>query len=668
MQIAPLPPPPPAETIVVTGRSLAEPAAPSGVTIFDERDLRLSPATRLDQLLKQTAGFQLFRRSDSASAHPTSQGFTLRALGGNAASRALLILDGVPQADPFGGWINWPAYDPLALAEVRITRGGGSVAHGPGALAGTIVMDSAATDGLAATLEAGSRAAVEGRLLAGGEVGATRLLLSAHGARGDGFIPVAASSRGPADRAAPYRSAGGRLRLLAPLPGSAELQLNLSGFTDRRERGVQFTDNRTDGADASARLVGRSAVAWSVLAYGQWRAFESSFASVNSGRTAATRVSLQHDVPGRAAGWSAEVRPQFGPVQLRLGTDGRLMRGRSEEFASYVAGNPTRERRSGGRSGHTGIFADASTSAGPVRLNAAARIDHWRISGGFLREEILATGATPTDARHATRHGWLPTARLSAELPVDERLSLRAAAYTSWRLPTLNELFRPFRAGSDATAANPELDPERLRGAELGLEWSGGPFDLSVTAFANRLANPIANVTLGSGPGQFPGVGFVPAGGAFRQRRNLDAIRATGVEATGNWRSGLWSASLSGSFTRARVNTGGPAEPLDGFRPAQTPPVLLAASLSWEKDRRAASVAARFTGAQFEDDLNERRLSSALTFDALAAWPLTRTLQLSARAENLLDERVVAGIAENGTVERATPGTLWIGLRYSGGR
>ena len=75
------------------------------------------PAHELDQILKQVPGVQLFRRSDSTSGHPTSQGVTLRALGGNASSRALLILDGVPQADPFGGWVNWPAYDAAGLQE-----------------------------------------------------------------------------------------------------------------------------------------------------------------------------------------------------------------------------------------------------------------------------------------------------------------------------------------------------------------------------------------------------------------------------------------------------------------------------------------------------------------------------------------------------------------------
>src|SRR5829696_7813171 len=131
--------------IVVTGRGL-DPGRGEDVydlvTIGRER-LAASASNRLEDLLRDVPGFHQFRRSDARSANPTSQGATLRALGGNASSRALLILDGVPQTDPFGGWISWPAYDPQRLARARITRGGGAVVNGPGALAGTIELESA---------------------------------------------------------------------------------------------------------------------------------------------------------------------------------------------------------------------------------------------------------------------------------------------------------------------------------------------------------------------------------------------------------------------------------------------------------------------------------------------------------------------------------------------
>ena len=132
---AALPLPPPA--IIITGKALPEAGSERVYAIerIGTRQIGQAPSHELDQLLKDIPGVQLFRRSDARSGHPTSQGVTLRALGGNASSRALLVLDGVPQADPFGGWVNWPAYDPSGLAEIRVVRGGGSVANGPGALA-----------------------------------------------------------------------------------------------------------------------------------------------------------------------------------------------------------------------------------------------------------------------------------------------------------------------------------------------------------------------------------------------------------------------------------------------------------------------------------------------------------------------------------------------------
>src|SRR3982750_2687422 len=137
-------PEPLSQPIIVTARALPDPEAERAylVDTIDGRRLKNSPSTQLDQILKDIPGLQLFRRSDARSGHPTSQGVTLRALGGNASSRALLVLDGVPQADPFGGWVNWPAYDPEDLAGIRLIRGGGSVANGPGALAGTIETSS----------------------------------------------------------------------------------------------------------------------------------------------------------------------------------------------------------------------------------------------------------------------------------------------------------------------------------------------------------------------------------------------------------------------------------------------------------------------------------------------------------------------------------------------
>ncbi|HEY7006326.1 MAG TPA: TonB-dependent receptor, partial [Sphingomicrobium sp.] len=553
-----LPPePPPQAAIIITGKALPEAKAERvyDVQRISRRQIAQSPTHELDQLLKDVPGLQLFRRSDARSGHPTSQGVTLRALGGNASSRALLVLDGVPQSDPFGGWVNWPAYDPADLAEVRVVRGGGSVANGPGALAGTIEMTSRSDGGASGEIDGGSRDSLEARGRLGVSAGGGLLTISGRGERSDGFVPVTEATRGPADERAPYREWSGRSRWVAPVGGATELQASLAGFHDWRTRGTDFTENRTNGADASLRLVSRGSWQWSALAYWQWRNLLSSFASVTAGRAEANRVSLQYSVPSQALGGSVEVRPPLPDgIELRLGADTRRTRGESRELFSYVDGEPTRRRAAGGESWTVGAYAEASADLGRATLTGGARIDRWSIDDGHLFEQAIASGAVLTDTRDPSRGGWLPTARGGVTVPIASGLRLRSAAYLGWRMPTLNELFRPFRAGLDATAANPDLDPERLAGAEAGVEYDRGPLHLSLTGFVNRLRDAIANVTLGHGPGVFPGVGFVPAGGTYLQRQNVDAVQVRGIEASAEWSRGPWSARAGASLTHARMS------------------------------------------------------------------------------------------------------------------
>lgn len=662
--------PAPTADIVVTGRGLG---AAAGEEVFDavviERErLDGSASGRLEEVLRDVPGFQLFRRSDSRSANPTSQGATLRALGGNASSRVLLVLDGVPQTDPFGGWISWPAYRTERLGEARVTRGGGSGVHGPGALAGTIELASAAPEDLRGPrgrIAYGSRDGLDAQAGIGLPLGGGFLSVSGGWARGDGFVPVVREQRGPADRPSPYEQMSLAVRGVAPLGGGTELQASGLVFSDERERGTALSDIRASGADASLRLVGRR---WTALAYVQTRDFYNSFASVSLGRTTAARTAEQLSVPATGLGARIEARPKLGrEIELRLGGDWRMTEGETRELFSFVAGAGTRGRVAGGRTGTLGGFAEAAWTGKGLTFTAGGRLDRWTIARGRLHERVLATGATLTDTRFRDRSGWEPTGRTGIAWRASDGLTLRAAAYLGWRLPTLNELYRPFRVGLDATAANAGLAPERLRGIEAGIDWRPAPgARIGLTAFSNRLKGAIANVTLGRGPGVFPGVGFVAAGGDYRQRANLDSIQARGLELEVRYARGPWTASGGWSRVDPDVEASGPALALDGLRPAQTPRHSLTSTLGWREGGARASVTARYTGAQYEDDLNRQRLPGAFTLDAVGLLPIARRLAIEARAENLTNARVLAGISGDGIQERATPRTFWIGLRFGG--
>ena len=648
------------ETIVVTGRGLDTEQSLTATRTIERAEIERAASGRTEDVLRNVAGLASFRRSDSRSAHPTSQGLTLRGLGGNAASRVALSLDGVPQADPFGGWIAFSALDAHAIGRIRVTRGGGMEA-----VAGTIDIDSRApTAGLSADADvfAGSRAALDARLLAGTTWGGGFASVSASGARSDGFVPIVAADRGLADRRAPYRQSAARARLVQALGGETEAQVNFSAFADRRTRGTDFSDNRQRGSDGSLRLVGKGATPWSALAYFQKRRFDSEFAAVALGRNSAS-LTLDQRVP--ATGWGArvEVAPKLGAIATRAGAEWRRVSGETDEDFRFVAGAPTRRREAGGRNDIAGLFAAADWSQGGWSVAGDVRADRWTMAEGWLIESDRS-GVLLANRRFARRSGWEGSGRFAIGREVGESLNLRAAAYRGWRLPTLNELYRPFRAGADATAANEALDPERLRGIEAGVDWA--PMrgaKVAATLFANRLNGAIANVSLGRGPGVFPGVGFVAANGVYRQRQNVDAIRTRGLEVDASWSSGPWHSSLSYALTSARVEADDAAFALDGKRPAQVARHSASASFGWVRGALGLDATARFIGRQFEDDNNRRALPAALTFDTSARFAVSRRLALEARAENLFDKQVLATLGNDGTRERALPRTLWLGLR-----
>ncbi len=655
-----------ADAIIVTGRL---PDAKSDATeVAASVMLTDAPGERLENALLTVPGLQQFRRSDARTANPTSQGVTLRGLGGNASSRALLFLDDVPQADPFGGWVSWPGYDALNLASVRVRKGGGQPSAGPGALAGVIELDSV-QNVKAANLSAayGSRDSIEARGRFATRLGTGSLTAAGSYARGDGFVPIIAAQRGAADRAAPYEQAGLALRMVAPLSASTELQANLRGFDDDRDRGFDFSDNRNSGVDASVRVVKRSGDwQWSATGYVQVRDFSSQFAAIAADRSAVTPTLDQFATPSTGLGLRFEIRPPVGErAELRLGGEWRRTIGETRENFTFVAGAPTRLRTAGGRTDSYGIFVEGSVEpADGLTLSGGGRIDRWQIERGF-RREVNIGGTVRSDDRFADRRDVEGTARVGLAWDWTNALTLKGSGYLGWRLPTLNELYRPFRAGADATAANEALTPERIKGAEATLDYDDGNIGLSATAFYNRLDNAIANVTLGQGPGLFPGVGFVAAGGTFRQRANLNAIVSKGVELDARVTLGQGlSARVSYALVDAKVRGAGAAAALDGLRPAQVPRHFASAAIDYDGDVLSGGVAVRYVGRQFEDDANVRRLKDALTMDARLATTIGRGLSVELRGENLFDTRVDAAISGTGVIERASPRTLWLGVRW----
>ena len=659
-----------AADIIVTALPVARGDAAYDIVVVSRERLVGSASNRIEDVLRDVAGFQQFRRTDSRTANPTSQGATLRALGGNASSRALVLLDGAPVADPFAGYIPWFALAPERLGNVRVTRGAGAGAFGAGALAGTIELqsaDAATLPGLQVGLDYGSREAVSASAVGSVQLGAGSASVFGRYDRGDGYVIIPKGQRGPADIAARYRQGSIGMHAAAPLSDDVQLLVNALGFSDQRVRGVDGNSTDIKGASTSVRLLGTGRWQWEALAYLQAMTFSNQVVALDATRTRATPSLDQYNTPATGIGGKLEVRPPIGGgIELRLGVDIRDEVGRTKERSRFLLGRFTRLRQGGGHNTVVGGYAEASaTPIERLTLTLGGRLDHWRIADGFLTE-VDAQTFVPTISSHpADRDRFEPTGRGGIAYDLTPALKLRAAAYHSYRLPTLNELYRPFRVGADATGSNAGLIPERLDGIEAGADFRPLPsLRLGITGFYNKLDNAIGNVTVGAGPGNFPEVGFVAAGGLYRQRRNLDAIVARGIEAEAHLGVGDLRFDGSYAYTHARVQASGIAAALDGRRPAQTPTHQASATAGWvPRPGALLSLTGRYVSGQTEDDLGVRQLDDAATLDAVIEVPLARGFSLSLRGENLTDTLIQSGVSTSGIVDRGTPRTLTIGLR-----
>src|SRR5579864_8598039 len=174
---------------------------PGSTILLSSTDVTATPALRVDDVLRQVPGFSLFRRSDSRTANASNQGVSLRGLGGTAASRALVLEDGLPLVDAFGGWVYWDRVPRSSLASVEVFRGGASNLYGSDALGGVVQFITRQPERPAFALETsyGNERTPDLSFWTGTRAGKWDLSLASEMFRTDGYIVVPTYQRGSVD-------------------------------------------------------------------------------------------------------------------------------------------------------------------------------------------------------------------------------------------------------------------------------------------------------------------------------------------------------------------------------------------------------------------------------------------------------------------------------------
>ncbi|WP_081465888.1 TonB-dependent receptor plug domain-containing protein [Stigmatella aurantiaca] len=672
--LVPEPPPPSSEEspspqgTVVTATRLPRPVrdVPATVIVLPRAEIDRSPSLTQDGLLRTVPSVATFRRTSSLVSDPTAQGLNLRGLAPSGVSRSLVLVDGVPANDPFGGWVYWRSLPRLGLDRVEVVPSGGSALYGSAALGGVVqlfsrpitvpLLEGDVAYGLLNTGQLSARGAHRW-----GPVGAaveTDLLTTR------GHPVVASAQRGAIDRSTPgnHATLNGRVEVEA----SPFLRLNarLSLFRENQNGGTTYTTARAESglASAGAQLATEEAGQFELQLFGRLQRFEQRRARVAADRSTEALSAIQ-EVPANEQGaslvWTGPSWTLGGTHVLTAGADVRRVEGTSDErlFVPNPSPSSTALRNAGGEQRFGGLFLQNLYTVTPaLEFMAALRWDAWQNVNGKSRLEQV--GGTVTPVRFEDRSEYQLSPRLGARLRPLEWLTLRASGYRSFRAPTLNELYRPFQVGTVLTAANERLRAERLVGGEAGAEVQG-PRGLTarVTGFWNTLEDPIINATLATP---------LPDGTA-RQRQNLGRARVRGLEASTDWRlARAWTVLLAYTFVDSEVRDAPGNEELVGKQLAQDPRHRGTALVTFdEPSLLTATVQLRVIGPQFEDDLNAREMGGYAVVDASVSRRLVRGLELFAAVENLFDREYLVGRAGVDTIGQ--PLLVRMGLRLRGG-
>ena len=633
-----------AQTVEVTAARtpLALDASASSVRTMSGAELREAPGFTLDDSLRQVAGFQLFRRTSSWVANPTTEGTSLRGLGSTAASRTLVLSDQVPLNDAYGGWIHWNEIPKLAMREVELMRGGASDLYGSSAIGGVIDVVPVVPERFDYAVNvagASEGTSIVDGLLTAGEGGWSGLAASSL-FRTDGYILTAPEFRGPVDVASNVHSQSGRVELRRSVGSDGDLFVRGNVLNEARSNGTPLQTNGTRlwryaaGGDWSAGDAGRILV----RVYGTDQSFRQSFSAINATRSSETLTSFHVD-PSQEVGGAAQWARSYRSLTLVAGGDVLDNRGTDLEELSQVSLS-ARQRGEG-------VYGEVLWQPSSWSIAFSSRFDHF---GSFDARQV---GGTPPTLPSIDENVFDP--RLGVVRKLGGGVSVTGSVFRAFRGPSMNELYRQGQVGQQITLPNASLRSERATGFEAGALVDARRLgSVRGSYFWTQVNRPVAAVTLSSTPTT-----------TLLQRENLGQLESRGL--TAEWEvKPVDFLTVTGGYQYAvSTVTQFQADPaLVGNWTPEVPRNSATLQVRFERQRLGdVSVDLRTSGRQYDDQANQFELAGYAQVDLYGEHVFGRRWRAYSSVQNLTNQPVQAGRTPILTL--GAPRTVTVGLRVN---
>jgi outer membrane receptor protein involved in Fe transport len=640
----------PLESVTVTAyRSpLASGDSPASTRLLTTEQLRRTAGISLDDKLRQVPGFELFRRTSSLVANPTTEGVSLRGLGSTAASRSLVVFDEIPIDDPFGGWIHWEELPALSIHSIELVRGGASDLYGSSAIGGVISIVPVKPDvsRFQLSTSGGSEATTDDSVLGVLKLGKWSGLATGQVIATDGYILTAPSVRGPIDQPSNVHAQNALTEFDRGLSHDGRVFLRGSVLNEDRHNGTPIQINSTrlwryaGGADWSNLVV---------RLYGDNEHYSQTFSSINASQTAETLTRIGKDPAdelGAAGHWT---QPVGTHLLFLAGADIHDVRAADYEtnfpLSRGFLNTTARQRQSG-------VYGEVLYTPLEWTLSGSARVDHFSNFDAFQ----FKTATAPANLPQLNQTVFDPRIGITRRLTTN--LALNASAFRAYRGPTENELYRTGQVGSQITEPNPDLRSERATGWETGVHTDLPRIGstVRVSYFWTQINRPITALTLSTTPTS-----------ELLKRENLGQIESRGVSLDFAARPASWVGIQGGyQYADATVTSNAQEPSLVGKWIPQVARNMATAQLTLTRRRWGLlSLQERASGRQFDDDANQYLLHSYFRFGAYASHNFGHHLEAFAAGDNLFDRSIQAG--KTPLLTLASPRVARFGLRINFG-
>ena len=555
-------------TVQVTASRVAETVDDTlaDVSVITREEIDASIARDAYDLLRLEAGVDLYRTGGAGQQ-------TSLFLRGSNSNQVLVLIDGVRAGAVTTGAFAFEQLPLDAIERIEIVRGPRASYWGSDALGGVIQVFTRRLEGPRVALAYGSYREADGSAGIGRWNGANGYSIQVGARHVGGFSATNPGiCAGPDDPFCSHNADDDAYRntnLVARGAHAIGAQV-LSASLYRSQGQSQFDQGYTDIIEQveGVNLEGPLTANWSHrLSLGHARE------DLDTPVFGATYLTRRSNLS-----WQNEVR--VAPEQ-RLVAGFDFVHEKGETFDAYAGAPRYRSTRH-----DSGVFAGWRATIGAFDSELSARHDDNSAFGG------ATTGSAA--------FGWR----------ANEWLRAYASVGQGFRAPTMNELYDPGYGGY--YAGNPDLDPERSRSSELGLELTPGDGQrLKANVYSTRVDDLISFT------------------GAQNQAINIAHAKLDGAELSWEARIDAWTARANITWEDARDGDTG-------------------ARLLRRARNKAAAVVERSFGAHFSagaevqyvarrDDIGGIELPSYALLNLRGRWELDDAWTLGARIENLTD-------------------------------